>query len=201
MAHLLVKILMSHFQEHEDGLVLHADVAASASDVEKTLNLPASPRLILLVATVFAVYYIFNLQYQEEVKHVLSQAENIEMAHLLVKSLTLMSHFQEHEDGLVLHADVTASDVEKTHNLPASPRLILLVATVFAVYYIFNLQYQEEACCTLEFLQRRFIGINPERGSKTCRGKVVSKKTGKVANKKSATVNPKVASRCKLLIS
>ncbi|KAI7789403.1 hypothetical protein IRJ41_005368, partial [Triplophysa rosa] len=48
MAHLLINLLMSHFQEHEDGLVLHADVAASSSDVEKTLNLPASPRLILL---------------------------------------------------------------------------------------------------------------------------------------------------------
>ncbi|CAM4608427.1 unnamed protein product [Leuciscus chuanchicus] len=48
MAHLHIKLLMSHFQEHEDGLVLHADVAASAANVEKKLNLPASPRLILL---------------------------------------------------------------------------------------------------------------------------------------------------------
>ncbi|KAA0721607.1 hypothetical protein E1301_Tti024037 [Triplophysa tibetana] len=48
MAHLLINLLLSHFQEHEDGLVLHADVAASSSDVEKTLNLPGSPRLILL---------------------------------------------------------------------------------------------------------------------------------------------------------
>ncbi len=28
------------------------------------------------------------------------------------------------------------------------------LATLFAVYYVFNLQYQEEASCTLEFLQR-----------------------------------------------
>jgi len=27
MAHLHIKLLMSHFQEHEDGLVLHADVS------------------------------------------------------------------------------------------------------------------------------------------------------------------------------
>lgn len=77
---------------------------------------------------------------------------------------------------------------------------LIAVATVFAVYYIFNLQYQEEACCTLEFLQPRFIGINPEKGSKTCRSKVVSKKMGKVVNKKSATVNPKVASLLKNLM-
>lgn len=73
MAHLHVKLLMSHFQEPEDGMVLHANVfsfllstllndimysdlcivcplqvAASTADVEKILNLPASPRLILL---------------------------------------------------------------------------------------------------------------------------------------------------------
>ncbi|CAM4554660.1 unnamed protein product [Leuciscus chuanchicus] len=47
MAHLHIKLLISHFQEHEDGLVLHADVAASAADVEKKL-IPGRPRLILL---------------------------------------------------------------------------------------------------------------------------------------------------------
>jgi len=50
------------------------------------------------------------------------------------------------------------------------------------------------------FVFRRFVGINPERGSKTCIGKVVSKKTGKMVNKKSATVNPKVASLLKNLV-
>ncbi|XP_073723452.1 uncharacterized protein [Misgurnus anguillicaudatus] len=177
------------------------------------------------------IEYFKSRSKNENMKTVLSQADNTEMAHLLIR--LLMSHFQEHEDGLVLHADVaaSASDVEKTLSLPASPRLILLgmegqanpvrwmislegriicecvqstfltaVATVFAVYYVFNLQYQEEASCTLEFLQRRFIRINPERGSKTCKGKVLSKKTGKVVNKKSATVNPKVASLLKNLM-
>ncbi|KAL0973901.1 hypothetical protein UPYG_G00212580 [Umbra pygmaea] len=40
------------------------------------------------------------------------------------------------------------------------------LAVLFACY-IFNLQYQEEAACTVEFVQRRFLDINPERGSKT----------------------------------
>ncbi|KAA0701570.1 hypothetical protein E1301_Tti023854 [Triplophysa tibetana] len=31
------------------------------------------------------------------------------------------------------------------------------LAALFAVYYVFNLQYQDEAACTLEFIQRRFI--------------------------------------------
>lgn len=35
-----------------------------------------------------------------------------------------------------------------------TPSFLTGLATVFAIYYIFNLQYQEEAACTLEFIQR-----------------------------------------------
>uniref|UniRef100_A0A1A8MA73 Uncharacterized protein n=1 Tax=Nothobranchius pienaari TaxID=704102 RepID=A0A1A8MA73_9TELE len=77
----------------------------------------------------------------------------------------------------------TAADVETSLSLPASPRLILSgneqklsgwmvsaeghvifegvlptfstgLAAVFATFYIFNLQYQDEAAKTLEFVQR-----------------------------------------------
>ncbi|KAF3841070.1 hypothetical protein F7725_006932 [Dissostichus mawsoni] len=61
------------------------------------------------------------------------------------------------------------------------PTFLTGLAAVFAIYYIFNLQYQEEAACTLEFIKRRFIGINPERGTKAIRGKVVSKKTAVIS--------------------
>ncbi|MEQ2300153.1 hypothetical protein AMECASPLE_022390, partial [Ameca splendens] len=76
----------------------------------------------------------------------------------------------------------TAADIEATLSLPASPQLILHVpggtgqvtvggwrialegrvisegiaptfATGLAAVYIFNLQYQDEAACTLEFIQ------------------------------------------------
>ncbi|KAG5848670.1 hypothetical protein ANANG_G00101280 [Anguilla anguilla] len=57
-------------------------------------------------------------------------------------------------------------------------------------------QYQEEAACTLEYIQRSFLGINPKKGSKSCQGKMVSKKTGQVVQKKSTSVNPHV---CTLL--
>ncbi|KTF85088.1 hypothetical protein cypCar_00035120 [Cyprinus carpio] len=78
------------------------------------------------------------------------------------------------------------------------------LAAMFAIYYIFNLQYQDEAACTLEFIQsptlildyfdfRCFIGINPERGTKAKRGKVVSKKKGVIVQKKSFAVNTHVA--------
>lgn len=49
--------------------------------------------------------YFKNGSKNEKIKTVLSQADNTEMAQLLIK--LLMFHFQEHEDGLVLHADVS----------------------------------------------------------------------------------------------
>ena len=35
-----------------------------------------------------------------------------------------------------------------------TPTFATGLAAVFAIYYIFNLQYQDEAACTLEFIQR-----------------------------------------------
>ena len=47
---------------------------------------------------------------------------------------------------------------------------------------------------------RRFIGINPERGTKAKRGKVVSKKKGVIVQKKSPTVNTQVSMLLKKLL-
>ncbi|XP_077079931.1 uncharacterized protein LOC143732575 [Siphateles boraxobius] len=152
IADLVIKLLLAHFNESESGLILHADVSATAADVEKMENLPASPRLILC-----------------------GSADNcIERWMITLEGLVVCEGIQ--------------------------PRFLTAIATMFAMFYVFNLQYPEEACGTLEFIQRRFVGINPERGSKARRGKVISKKTGKLVSKKSATVNPKVASLLKNLI-
>ncbi|KAI7790383.1 hypothetical protein IRJ41_019963 [Triplophysa rosa] len=80
------------------------------------------------------------------------------------------------------------------------PTFLTGLAAVFAVYYVFNLQYQDEAACTLEFIQRRFIGVNPERGSKATRGKGLSKMTGSIVQKKHCTVNGNVSTLLKNLI-
>ncbi|XP_072319748.1 uncharacterized protein [Eucyclogobius newberryi] len=74
------------------------------------------------------------------------------------------------------------------------------LAAVFSTYYNFNLEYPDEAVCTLEFIQRRYIGINPERGTKITRGEVVSKKNGKVTVKKTSTVNPRVSTLLRKLM-
>ncbi|KAF1394353.1 hypothetical protein PFLUV_G00025670 [Perca fluviatilis] len=85
----------------------------------------------------------------------------------------------------VCHVLATAADVEQTLKLPDSSRLIVLgelltasfwmlsiegqvvlpphpnflagVAALFSSYYNFNLVYQEQASCTLEFIQRCFL--------------------------------------------
>ncbi|KAL0152014.1 hypothetical protein M9458_052680 [Cirrhinus mrigala] len=67
------------------------------------------------------------------------------------------------------------------------PNFVAGLAALFASYYIFNLVYQHEACCTLEFIQRCFVGINPHTGTKTGTSKVGAKKSGKVSEKRNNT--------------
>ncbi|KAK2829197.1 hypothetical protein Q7C36_017187 [Tachysurus vachellii] len=43
-----IQLLMAYFDERIEGLILCADISATAVDVEHILTLPASPRLILL---------------------------------------------------------------------------------------------------------------------------------------------------------
>ncbi|KAJ8333424.1 hypothetical protein SKAU_G00414320 [Synaphobranchus kaupii] len=119
----------------------------------------------------------------------------------------------------------TAADIQRSAQLPSTPLLIVQgetlmkpdawllsiegqvvmgphnnitngMAALFASYYNFNLKYLEEAACTLEFVQRGFMGINPQTGSKAASGKVMSRKTGKVVEKKRGAINPHV---CTLL--
>ncbi|KAI9537330.1 hypothetical protein NQZ68_026460 [Dissostichus eleginoides] len=152
MALCVVQLLMAHFGEDLTGIVLLTNV--SAADVETTLTLPASPRLILLGGT---------------------------------GQVTTGRRWMITLEGRVIFEGIT-------------PTFLTGLTAVFAIYYVFNLQYQEEAACTLEFIQRRFIGINPERGTKAIRGKVVSKKTGMIVQKKSATVNTHVSTLLKNLL-
>ncbi|XP_059906679.1 uncharacterized protein LOC132456365 [Gadus macrocephalus] len=123
--------------------------------------------------------------------------------------LLLMAYFKEPKNAIMLEADpcATAADVESTVPLPSNPCLIVSgdmmkptawmlsieqkvvmgphhsfsngIAAMFASYYCFNLQYPEEGSSTLEFIQRCFLSINPERGSK--------------AKKKRGLMNPHVS--------
>uniref|UniRef100_A0A3P8RVF0 Uncharacterized protein n=1 Tax=Amphiprion percula TaxID=161767 RepID=A0A3P8RVF0_AMPPE len=120
-------------------------------------------------------------------------------------------------DNIVLQISATAADVEHTLTLPTSPRLILrgkchlsnawsierklffLSVFLISVIHIINILFMSITMFFV-FHIKRFIGINPERGTKASQGKVISKKTGKLVQKKSATVNPHVATLVKRLM-
>lgn len=107
--------------------------------------------------------------------------------------LLLTTYFGEKEDALIITKDVGAS-ISGCSDCPSTPRLIVFgdmltskrfllsvhgvvvcediasatiaVSMLFGLYYVMNLCYPEDAAITLEFLQRSFAKINPERGSK-----------------------------------
>ncbi|KAM6956202.1 uncharacterized protein FYW47_012140 [Aplochiton taeniatus] len=113
-----------------------------------------------------------------------------------------------------IESSSTKISVEMEETLPTTPRIIMLgtrflsatrwmvsmegkvfckpeqlhdSASAFAVffgsYYVFNLEYQESASTTLE-MQRFFVRINPDVGTK-CTAKVgTSRKTGSVVKRK-----------------
>ncbi|XP_033988754.1 uncharacterized protein si:dkey-15h8.17 isoform X2 [Trematomus bernacchii] len=128
--------------------------------------------------------------------------------------LLLMVYFKEPTEKLMLEVDTcaTAADVVNTAALPSTPCLIIQgdtmkpsgwmlsiegqvvmgphpfilhgVAALFSSYYVFNLEYPVGSC-TLEFIQRCFLGINPEKGSKA---------------KKRSSINPHVSTLHRKLI-
>ncbi|KAJ8364898.1 hypothetical protein SKAU_G00137290, partial [Synaphobranchus kaupii] len=129
--------------------------------------------------------------------------------------LLLMAYFKEPKNAIMLETDpcATAADVQRTVMLPSTPCLIVQgdvmkpsawmlciegqvvmgphdnlingIAAVFTSYYNFNLQYPEDGSCTLEFIQRCFLGINPETGSKS---------------KKRGAINPHVSTLLRKLV-
>ncbi|XP_067312741.1 uncharacterized protein [Pseudorasbora parva] len=117
----ILQLLMAHFKERTESLLIEADVAATAADIEKD-GLPDSPALII-------------------------QGES------MTPSRWMMSVEREVVLG------------------PCSEAFVEGLAALFAIYYNLNLAYQGEAACTLEFIQRGIVGINPETGSKVAAGK------------------------------
>ncbi|XP_028432949.1 uncharacterized protein LOC114555050 [Perca flavescens] len=140
LSYQVIHLLLSHFSEDVSGLIVLADGYATAADLESSLSLPATPRLILLGET--------------------------------------GSRFQRWM--LSIEGQIVCKGIQST--------FVTGLASFFSCFYIFNLQYQEEAACTLEFIQRRFVGINPEKGTKAAKGK------------KRRTVNSHVASLLRRLM-
>uniref|UniRef100_A0A8C2FGN5 Uncharacterized protein n=1 Tax=Cyprinus carpio TaxID=7962 RepID=A0A8C2FGN5_CYPCA len=72
--------------------------------------------------------------------------------------------------------------------LDSSDTFITAFAVIFASYYIFNIEYQESAACTLELVQRFLVRINPEDGNG------VSKRIKRVVQRKVTAINPHFSS-------
>uniref|UniRef100_A0AAR2JH03 SAM domain-containing protein n=1 Tax=Pygocentrus nattereri TaxID=42514 RepID=A0AAR2JH03_PYGNA len=99
--------------------------------------------------------------------------------------LLLLSYFDEKEESIFFYVDETslAEDVqlEQVSLTPAIivcgnldqtlintniPSFISAFCLMFGSYYCFNIHYPSELASTLEFLQRCFFTINPEKGTK-----------------------------------
>ncbi|KAK9958010.1 hypothetical protein ABG768_012193 [Culter alburnus] len=100
---------MAYFREKEDALFLLADVTATPADVEGSLSVPSTPRLIALGDSVL---------------------------HAKKWMLTM--------EGKVIVQPQELTDFEAA------------LAVLFGCYYVFNVQYQDEATHTLEFIQSKF---------------------------------------------
>ncbi|XP_072232025.1 uncharacterized protein [Leuresthes tenuis] len=150
----VIQLLMAHFSEDLQGLVLSARASSTAADVERTLALPATPRLILLVS-------------------------NEELGSLIRRWMISL-------EGSVI--------CEGTR-----PTFLSGLAAVFSTYYTFNLQYEGAAVRTLEFIQRRFVGINPETDAEAGRRRLASRLSGKGSLRKTPPINPQVVTLLKKL--
>ncbi|XP_036416694.1 uncharacterized protein LOC118800543 [Colossoma macropomum] len=125
----ILLLLMAHFKEKSESLLLEADVAATAADVQRTVALPDSPRLIIQGDKMNPERWMLSVEGE----------------------IVLGSNSNTFVEGL---------------------------AALFATYYTFNLEYQEGAASTLEFIQRGIVGINPGTGSKVGAGKREKKRSG-----------------------
>lgn len=127
-------------------------------------------------------------------------------------TLLLLSYFDEKEESMFFHVEDTCLAEEvQLEQVPLTPTVIVcgqscysstrymlsldrnLINTnissfisalclMFGSYYCFNIHYPSELASTLEFLQRCFFSINPEKGTK------VENKN----SKRRLTVNPRV---------
>ncbi|KAI9525229.1 hypothetical protein NQZ68_009909 [Dissostichus eleginoides] len=95
--------------------------------------------------------------------------------------LLLLSYFDEKEDTMFCYVEDTCLAGEDDHAILQSdtcecvdrnivqdniPSLVSALSMMFGSYYCFNIAYPSELASTLEFVQRCFLSINPEKGTK-----------------------------------
>uniref|UniRef100_A0A8C6V2R4 Uncharacterized protein n=1 Tax=Neogobius melanostomus TaxID=47308 RepID=A0A8C6V2R4_9GOBI len=132
--------------------------------------------------------------------------------------LLVMKHFLEREEAIFVHLSSNKTMIQNIkQNLQWSGDSVLAsrrwmvsldravvfesessfadaLAVFFCCFYVFNLEYEEPACATLELIQRYFARINPAEGTKCTAKTGVSRKTGETVTRKTETINCRVAS-------
>lgn len=79
-----------------------------------------------------------------------------------------------------------------THSIDDQLDFTAALSVFFGCFYVFNIEYEESASATLEFLQRFFVRINPE-GSKCTSKSGTSRRTGTAVQRKTQNFNTRVA--------
>ncbi|XP_063074168.1 uncharacterized protein LOC134464751 [Engraulis encrasicolus] len=140
-----VLLMMKHFLESEESIFMLADACATPTSVERDMDIPITPRLIMLGNT------------------------------LLTSTRWMVTI--EGKVACVVEEHRSFSDA---------------LAAFFSSFYVFNIEYQEPACATLEFIQRFMVRINPDEGTKCSAKTAVSRKTGAIVKRKVEPINTRV---------
>ncbi|CAM1312336.1 Uncharacterised protein g5950 [Pycnogonum litorale] len=204
------------FLFHERWLLLHFDNLIGVSLREKLLSTNKANKIIDFMKCVCVAKDV--RQQMDCILCEFSQYEPTE--DLAVVFMLLLRYFQEEHDCIMKLVEPTSSAADvNPAGLPVTPCLLIFgdtileserymlavdqkvvceeisdfssgLAMLFAAFYVFNIMYPEEAGTALEFIQRCFVCINPETGTK------VSKGTKK---KKKESISPKVVTLIKEL--
>uniref|UniRef100_A0A3B1IPE7 C2H2-type domain-containing protein n=1 Tax=Astyanax mexicanus TaxID=7994 RepID=A0A3B1IPE7_ASTMX len=119
--------------------------------------------------------------------------------------LLLMAHFKEHSEALILQATATPADVEESV-LPDSPRLIVQGETLTSANWMMSIEGQvvlsshPNFAAGLAALFASFYNFNLEYQKETSTEQVLSKRSGKVVEKKKHSMNVKVCSLLRKLM-
>ncbi|XP_065683521.1 uncharacterized protein LOC124813175 isoform X1 [Hydra vulgaris] len=129
---------------------------------ETLSDLPVAPGLVMALITLFNEKFDTLFLFVDETVDQTELAPGPNFPHLRVYGNSL---FTANRFMLVIDCIVVVDGMTNFVNS---------FCCLFASFYIFNIPYPKEASSILEFCQRAFFGINPEKGSKSRRTKKTS---------------------------
>ncbi|XP_040070617.1 uncharacterized protein LOC115326229 [Ixodes scapularis] len=122
---------------------------------------PESPQADMMCAILLLVTY-----FGEKLELLLLHSEKDKAATEVTQGATPIS------PCIIAHGD--SIYITKSYSLSIDETIVMedlhlferSLASLFSAYYVFNVAYPEEICATLEFIQRCFVGVNPDRGNR-----------------------------------